>query len=118
MKKLIFIALATLLVGCKTVEPLFYHGNHNENVYNYFKADEVTLEEQIQSMNELLASANEAGKMVAPGIHAHLAMLYFEVGNSSDGIKHFEAEKQLYPESTQYIDFLMTAAMGGNNEAH
>ena len=112
------MVFATLLVGCKTVEPLFYHGNHSENVYNYFKADEVTLEEQIQSMNELLAQANEAGKMVAPGIHAHLGMLYFEAGNATDGIKHFELEKQLYPESTQYIDFLMASAVGGENEAN
>ena len=69
-------------------------------------------------MNEILAKASEDGKMVAPGIHAHLGMLYFEAGNASDGIKHFEIEKQLYPESTQYIDFLMASAVGDTNEAN
>ena len=49
------------------------------------------------------------GKAIAPGIHAHLAMLYFESGNGSEGIQHFELEKQLYPESTHYIDFLISA---------
>ena len=109
--------LTALLMSCKTVEPLYYHGNYNSAVYSYFKAEEISLEEQISMMQEIIRGAESNAKAIAPGVHAHLGMLYFEAGNASEGITHFEIEKKLYPESTHYIDFLMTAARGGNNEA-
>ncbi len=115
MKKIIFVSLVIVLTGCKTIEPLYYHGEYNDAVYSYFKADDVTLEQQITAMKTTLQDAESQGKAIAPGIHAHLAMLYFESGNDSEGIRHFELEKLLYPESTHYIDFLISAARGGNN---
>jgi hypothetical protein len=39
-------------------------------------------------------------------------MLYFESGNILQGEAHFETEKQLFPESKQYIDFLLNSAKG------
>ncbi len=115
MKKIIFVSLVIVLTGCKTIEPLYYHGEYNDAVYSYFKADDVTLEQQIFALKTTLQDAESQGKAIAPGIHAHLAMLYFESGNGSEGIGHFELEKQLYPESTHYIDFLISAARGDNN---
>lgn len=115
MKKLICVALLAMLAGCKTIEPMYYHGEYNSAVYSYFKAEEVSIEEQILMMLSILQNAEAQGKPVAPGAHAHLGMLYFESGNSVDGLRHFEMEKTLFPESTQYIDFLIASAQGGNN---
>ncbi|WP_105215055.1 DUF4810 domain-containing protein [Pseudoalteromonas sp. T1lg22] len=111
MKKLITAAIfAVAATGCKTVEPLYYYGNYNSSVYDYFKADNSTIEEQIAALETVIEQASAKGKAIAPGIHAHLGMLYFETGNNTQGMEHFEQEKFLFPESAQYIDFLIKSA--------
>ncbi|AXT40785.1 DUF4810 domain-containing protein [Alteromonas sp. BL110] len=113
MKKIIITtALVLGIVGCKTTEPLYYYGEYNTAVYSYLKGEETTLEEQILVLEETVQLAAANGKSIAPGVHAHLGMLYFESGNAQQGEAHFETEKQLFPESTQYIDFLLTSAKG------
>ncbi|MCP3866325.1 MAG: DUF4810 domain-containing protein [Aestuariibacter sp.] len=111
MKKIILAAaVAIALVGCETTEPQYYYGDYTKAVYSYFKADEVTLEEQINALQLILSTAEAQNKPVAPGFHAHLGMLYFETGNPSLGVQHLETEKSLFPESAKYIDFLLKSA--------
>lgn len=113
MKKIILtLALSLIMVGCKTTEPLYYYGDYNAAVYSYLKGDETTLEEQISVIQETLQLAEAKGKRIAPGVHAHLGMLYFETGNVSEGEFHLQQEKQLFPESAKYIDFLLSSAKG------
>ena len=99
--------IAVLASGCKTTKPQYYYGQYSNAVYSYFKADEVTVEEQISTLEEIIQTAAANSKPVAPGINAHLGMLYFETGNTQIGSQYFEQEKSLFPESTQYIDFLL-----------
>ncbi len=111
MRKMILIALVAITVsGCKTTEPQYYYGQYSNAVYSYFKADDVSVEEQITALQEVIQTAAANNKAVAPGIHAHLGMLYFDTGNNELGTQHFEQEKTLFPESTQYIDFLLKSA--------
>ena len=111
------VATLLLLAGCKTTEPLYYHGDYNTVVYSYFKAEDVTLEEQISAMQNLIATAHSKGKPVAPGVHGHLGMLYFETGNTALGVEHLNTEKQLFPESAKFMDFLLNQSQEGRNEA-
>ncbi|MEJ6474476.1 DUF4810 domain-containing protein [Pseudoalteromonas piscicida] len=106
------LALAVLFVlaGCKTTKPLYYHGEYSKAVYSYFKAEDVTLEEQIGVLQEVIQTAEAKNKAVAPGVHAHLGMLYFETGNTQLGKQHFETEMALFPESEHYITFLLKSA--------
>jgi len=101
-----------MLTACKTTEPLYYHGNYNTAVYAYFKGDDTSIEQQIESLQQTIQAAEAAGKSIAPGIHAHLGMLYFESGNTALGTQHFEQEKTLFPESAKYLDFLMKSRQG------
>ncbi|QPG05540.1 DUF4810 domain-containing protein [Salinimonas marina] len=111
--RLILIAVFSLtLWGCKTTEPLYHYGEYNNAVYSYFKGEEVTLEEQISVLNQAIETAAAEGKNIAPGVHAHLGMLYFEAGNPEMGAQQFAQEKALFPESEQYIDFLLKSAKG------
>lgn len=113
MKKLFCIAILVLSVSaCKTTEPLYHHGVYNQAVYAYFKAEDTTLEEQISMLQQTIQAAANAGKPVAPGIHAHLGLLYFDSGNADLGQQHFEQEKVLFPESVQYLDFLLKSRQG------
>lgn len=106
------ITLTLAVVGCKTTAPLYYYGDYNKAVYSYFKGEDSTLEEQISALELTIENAAAKGRNIAPGIHAHLGMLYFETGNPQQGELHFQTEKQLFPESTQYIDFLLNSAKG------
>ncbi len=101
------LMLATL-AACKTTKPLYYYGNYQSNVYEYFKAEDVSLEQQVQELNELVEVAGNKNMQVAPGVHAHLGYLKMTLGNVAEGLAHLNTEKQLYPESQQYIDFLIS----------
>ena len=63
-------------------------------------------------MEEIIEQAHGKSKPVPPGVHAHLGMLYFETGNSDQGLTNFEQEKALFPESATYIDFLISNMSG------
>jgi hypothetical protein len=113
LKALVVSLFATaVLTGCKTTEPLYYYGDYQQTVYSYFKGNETTASEQIGLLENVIESAATKGKAIAPGVHAHLGMLYFESGNSNQGTNHFEQEKALFPESTAYIDFLIKNGKG------
>lgn len=103
---------SAVLTGCKTTEPLYYYGDYQATVYSYFKGNETSASEQIDILKEVIETAGFEGKAIAPGIHAHLGMLYFESGNPALGTTHFEQEKALFPESTAYLDFLIKSAKG------
>ena len=113
MKILIVTVFAVLfLSGCKTTEPTYYYGAYPTAVYSYFKANEVSISQQISSVEQVIEQAAGKGKPVAPGVHAHLGMLYFESGNAGMGMSNFEQEKALFPESSVFIDFLIKNAQG------
>jgi hypothetical protein len=106
------------LSACKTTEPTYYYGAYPEAVYSYFKADSTAISQQIMMLEKIIEQARGKGKPVAPGIHAHLGMLYFESGDETQGVVQFEQEKALFPESTTYLDFLMQKAAETKNETH
>ena len=110
--KLKVVALFALvsLGACKTTEPMYYYGEYSQVVYGYFKADEMSITQQIDALTLIIMVAESTGKPVAPGVHAHLGMLYLESGQSEQGFFHLNQEKILFPESTGYIDFLLLSA--------
>lgn len=110
----IFVLLSAVFIlsACKTTEPTYYYGAYPEAIYSYFKADETSVGEQIMILEQVIEQARGKGKPVAPGVHAHLGMLYFESGNTEQGVTQFEQEKALFPESAAYLDFLMNNTAG------
>jgi len=101
-------AVAMLLTGCVTApQTIYYNGGYSSAVYQYLKNDEMSIEEQIGILETIIEQAANEGKPVLPGVHAHLGLLYFDSGNPGLGTNHFETEKQLFPESVSYIDFLL-----------
>ena len=114
MKKIIALVFVfAALTGCNsTKEPIYYYGSYNAAVYAYLKADELSVEEQVNMLEQVITDAANKGKAIPPGLHAHLGMLYFESGNTTLGTSHFETEKTLFPESAHYIDFLLNSAKG------
>ncbi len=96
-----------LLAGCVTQpQPLYHWGDYQPQVYGHFTKDK-SPQEQITSLEAGLEEARAKGKPVPPGYLAHLGILHAQAERPEQMRKYFEAEKNQYPESAAYIDFLL-----------
>jgi hypothetical protein len=97
------------LFGCKTTTGDIYYWGKYENVLyeTVIKPGNATRLTGIMHLKELLDKANAKGKYVPPGVHAHLAYLYYMDGNYNEMMIHFQNEKKLFPESSVFIDGIL-----------
>jgi hypothetical protein len=103
-----------LLAGCQTGHKNLYDwGSYQPQVYQYFKGE--SPEKQIDMLEKDLQLITAKGAMPPPGMHAHLGLLYSQLGREELVVQHFEAEKKLFPESTAYMDFLLKKSKKGVN---
>lgn len=99
---------AALLAGCGTPQPRLYQWEgYQPQVYEYFKGQSTGPEAQISKLEEGLQKIRASGKIPPPGYHAHLGLLYAELGKEDQVVQQFQTEKSLFPESTAYMDFLL-----------
>lgn len=106
-------ASALLLSACATQQPTaYYWGNYQDTVYEHFQQTKTSPDEQIASIQKIISEADSRALMVAPGIHAHLGMLYAETGRITEAKGEFETEKQLFPESDVFMGFLLKQSKG------
>lgn len=108
MRGLLPIAGAvTALSGCVTPpQPLYHWGDFQAQQYAYFKS-EVGPEEGIQRLEKVREDAKAKGLPVPPGMQAHLGLLYGQTGRTDLFEQNLQAEKQQFPESAAYVDFLL-----------
>ncbi|AIO74486.1 DUF4810 domain-containing protein [Burkholderia multivorans] len=101
-------AAALLLAGCAapSTPPLYQWNGYQPQVYEYFKGQQ-SPQAQIDALEKALQEIRAKGRTPPPGFHAHLGMLYASVGNEQRADQELQAEKQLFPESSAYMDFLM-----------
>ncbi|WP_068638045.1 DUF4810 domain-containing protein [Thauera butanivorans] len=102
-----------LLAGCASGnrhQPLYYWGEYQPALYGHFTKEQGP-QEQIAALEAGLEKARARSLAVPPGYHAHLGILYAESEQPDQMLRHFEAEKILYPESAAYMDFLMRKAV-------
>jgi hypothetical protein len=97
------------LVGCVSAPPTIYGwGSYQHQVYEYLKSDGSSPEEQVASLEKDLMEMSAKGEAAPPGFHAHLGLLYASLGKVDNSIEEFQVEKTLFPESAQYVDFLLS----------
>lgn len=114
MKKttLIFTATALLSVlsGCAHQPQTIYSwGGYEDQIYAmYGDPGKSSPEEQLLKLEADYEKAKAANKPVPPGYHAHLGYLYFQTGNLAKARLAFESEKALFPESTVYMNSLIS----------
>jgi len=101
--------LVAMLSGCVAQPKTLYNwGSYQNQLYARFKAD-TSPDKQIQEMEKTLQT-RKSDQPMAPGFHAHLGMLYGDVGRRAEMCEQFKLEKQLFPESAQFMDFLLAKA--------
>ncbi|MGF6571540.1 hypothetical protein ABH945_003661 [Paraburkholderia sp. GAS333] len=99
---------ALLLAGCAASRPppLYQWTGYQPAVYDYLKGGKDP-QQQIDALEKALQEIRAKGATPPPGFHAQLGMLYASVGKDGPAMEQFGDEKQLFPESSTYMDFLM-----------
>ncbi len=112
MKKACFIVAACLLAGCVTQpKDTYYWGSYEQLIYDmYNKPGSADPALQIDKLTADINAAEQAGKPVPPGVHAHLGMMFAMQGNVEQSQAAFLQEKTLYPEAAVLIDGMMARA--------
>lgn len=118
MKAFVLTILATCLVSAcsSSSQPnsLYYWGKYQNIQYQSFDESK-SLPEQVTAMENYFNEVTEKQGHAAPGSHAHLGMLYTKMGRIDDASAQFDLEKQLFPESTHYMDFLKSNISKGQS---
>ena len=100
---------AILLAGCGNAggpRSLYYwDGTYSSSLYSYLNEDGDATE-QISRLENLVQTSTQRGYKVAPGLYAHLGLLYLNNGNLGDANANFDKEVQNFPESKEFINFI------------
>jgi hypothetical protein len=98
----------SLLTGCATqTTSLYQWDGYQPQVYEYFKGQTSPLQ-QIDALEKAREQILAKNASAPPGFHAHLGMLYASVGKDQQAKQELLAEKQSFPESAIYMDFLLS----------
>jgi hypothetical protein len=108
LKLVAAIAMGGVLAGCAPAPARLYHWEGFQGqLYEHFKADSSSPEEQLRILGAQVEKARGSGAALPPGFRAHLAMIYLRLGRDGEAKQELEAEKANFPESAQYMDFLL-----------
>lgn len=100
-----------LLTGCATQKPLYYWGEYEALLLDiYASPGDADPNTQIEKLTSTIQRAQNQNLQVAPGVYAHLGMVYAQQGNPGMAAEALRTEKQLYPESADFIDGLLKRA--------
>ena len=110
--KVVFSALLALgLTACVANQEQYYWGQYESMVYKHHNLPaEATADVQIAQLVADIEYAKAHGKIVAPGIYAHLGYMYAAQGQMDLAIQALHREKELFPDSATFIDGLIARA--------
>lgn len=103
------VLLGVSLTGCVSQPKSLYNwGSYQTQLYTmYSKPDKAGPQQQIAALEKDIQKTKAASQAVPPGLYAHLGYEYSLTGNNQKAREYLELEKQVYPESTVYIDRLL-----------
>lgn len=108
---LLALGVALLTSACATAPTTLYDwGAYPQALAVHLRESGGDAARQASLLEEQLQKAAGAARAAPPGLHAHLALLYTQLGNEALAIRHLQAEKALYPEGAAYMDFLLKNA--------
>ena len=109
MTKYLLIITVLLVAGCASNNKQIYAWGQYEDLVYEFHNSESTVEpqKQIELLTQSISGAKVKNKKEAPGIYAHLGMLYSSVGEADKAIAALEEERNLFPEAATFINGML-----------
>ena len=105
------VAIACGLAACAAPPKTIYQwGDYQGALYEYLRGNGADPGAQIARLEAEVEKNAATAKASPPGLHGHLALLYSQLGDDANAIRHLQAERALFPESAAYIDFLLKNA--------
>jgi hypothetical protein len=107
ISRIFLLVLILFGLGACSSQPksLYRWGDYDDQVYAYLQKTS-SLEQQIATLEKTLHTTTNPAH-IPPGFYAHLGLLYGEVGRYADMQRALEMEKNLFPESAPFMDFLL-----------
>ncbi len=120
MKKNISILLSIisiwLFTGCgqQAQPPLYIWNGYTSSSLNYGEhiGDSKIRKSYMNQLQTIITDSNTKHKRVAPGIYAEYGQILYNTGKKELARKYFLLEEKTYPESTKFIDTVMTKLYG------
>jgi hypothetical protein len=74
----------------------------------YLEPGSVDIQDEIGRLSDQIERTEQAGKLVPPGVRAHLASLLYQTGDEEGSASMFLAEKEAFPESAVFVDGMIS----------
>lgn len=96
------------LSACTHQKTLYSWRSYEPAVYAYLKDEGADPAESLAAMEKNVETARAADQALPPGFRAHMALLYLQQGQPGKAFEFFNGEKEAFPESATFMDFLMS----------
>lgn len=115
LRLLTILGISVLIQGCATQANLYYWGDYEHIIYDiYLNPGEADAQTQIYKLNQTIEVATNKGMKIPPGLFAHLGMVHAQIGNAALAKEALLQEKALYPESSTFVDGILTRSKLNN----
>lgn len=98
------------LSACAGNTGLYEWGAYEAKLYDYSKKPDKR--EDYRNALYAAITKGEAKNRVAPGLNAELGYLFLEDGDYKKATEHFETEQRLFPESSYFLNAVISRAQG------
>lgn len=91
--------------SCAIQDSLYSWGNYSSNVYTYYKKQTpASLEKLTGTYEKIIDRQSGTRGVTPPGTYIEYGYLLCLQGKKQEGMEMINKEKELYPESTKFVD--------------
>ncbi len=117
MRIIVFILITILLSACTQNSSIYYWGSYSKSLYETKKnPSEKTEANHEETLTQIISKSKSKGKPIPPGVCLEYADILFKKNDKGNAISYLNQEKQFYPESSAFVDFLIEKVYGGTDE--
>lgn len=100
---LALVCAAAISSLCACVPATHYAwGGYDQALYTHYKSPQ-DRGPFIEQLRLIIASSQQAGQRVPPGIYAEYGYMLFEEGRIPEAVSYFQKEQKLWPESGAFM---------------
>lgn len=106
VRRLAALPLLLSFLGCSSTH--YDWGHYEDSVLVVTqRPDGFDFAAEIDALETQAEKTANKDRILPPGFHAHLGYLLTVAGDAEGARRHFEAEKELFPESERFMDWLI-----------